>query len=501
MQWFDVDKEGLAALIQRRGAASAVVELVQNALDTDATEVNVTLVATGDGIASLIVEDNDPHGFDNLAHAFTLFAPSEKKANVHKRGRFNLGEKLVLALCEWAQIKSTKGTIIFGPEGRTEDKRSRRRAGSLFSAAIYLDKSDIAQVENLCHRLLLPKGINVIYNGVALATRTADLSWRDILPTEVADGDGILKATRRKTTLSIYTPQPGEQPHLYELGIPVVEIDGGYHVNIGQKVPLNFERNNVTPAYLRAVQLSVVNNCTALITDSVAAQGWVSDALSSDKISPDAVRAILQAKYGVSPDRLVRFDPSDPDSRNEAHSQGLTVVGGRAFTPDQWKSIDRAGVVKPAGQVTPSRQTTASKDAAGSPECATIDLTDLTEVQQGTVRYVGELAAALLGAKVTVEVVKDQRKYAASWGTRRSAPLLRLNTAHLSKAWWSDQIGVDEIVLHEVAHHFCADHLSHNFYEAGFRLGAQARTIALCLEDFVPVKVTAGKSRITVGID
>jgi hypothetical protein len=36
MQWFDVDKQGLAKLLERRGKAFAIMELIQNAWDTNA---------------------------------------------------------------------------------------------------------------------------------------------------------------------------------------------------------------------------------------------------------------------------------------------------------------------------------------------------------------------------------------------------------------------------------------------------------------------------------
>src|SRR4028119_1041996 len=109
MDWFSVDKEGLGKLLAERGAPFAVLELVQNALDTKASEVTIELSEFSTGLYRLTVTDNDPSGFSDLAHSFTLFAESEKKGNAKLRGRFNLGEKFVLALCESAEVRSTKG--------------------------------------------------------------------------------------------------------------------------------------------------------------------------------------------------------------------------------------------------------------------------------------------------------------------------------------------------------------------------------------------------------
>jgi DNA topoisomerase VI subunit B len=111
--WFEVDKAGLAKILARKGLESAVFELIQNAWDEDGvTTVKVSLESIGHGRARLRVEDDAPAGFSDLSHAFTLFAESKKKANPEKRGRFNLGEKLVLAICSEAKIVTTSGLVL-----------------------------------------------------------------------------------------------------------------------------------------------------------------------------------------------------------------------------------------------------------------------------------------------------------------------------------------------------------------------------------------------------
>ncbi len=83
----------------------------------------------GQGFADLTVEDDAPEGFTDLTHAYTLFAPSTKRANPEQRGQFNLGEKLVLAVCEQASICTTKGTVVFDPT------RAARRSPTTVSVA------------------------------------------------------------------------------------------------------------------------------------------------------------------------------------------------------------------------------------------------------------------------------------------------------------------------------------------------------------------------------
>ena len=117
--WFEVDKEGLARVLERKGKEFALFELIQNAWDEPGVlKVNVTLEYLGWNKSRLIVEDDAPEGFRDLSHAFTFFADSAKKTNPEQRGRFNLGEKLVVAICDEVTIRTTKGGLRFDGEGR-----------------------------------------------------------------------------------------------------------------------------------------------------------------------------------------------------------------------------------------------------------------------------------------------------------------------------------------------------------------------------------------------
>ena len=117
--WFDVDKAGLAKLVASKPRAFIVYELLQNAWDQKVTCVDVTLEpVAGTRNAQITVADDDPDGFADLRDAYTLFAESRKKGNAEQRGRFNLGEKLVLALAKAACIETTTGSVRFDEQGR-----------------------------------------------------------------------------------------------------------------------------------------------------------------------------------------------------------------------------------------------------------------------------------------------------------------------------------------------------------------------------------------------
>src|SRR4029077_11010592 len=121
-QWFDVDKAGLSKQAEEQAKGRLIGELVQNGLDeSGVTQITVTLTLVPNRpLADLTVEDDSPEGFRDLTHAYTLFAPSYKRGNPEQRGQFNFGEKMVLAVCESASIATTKGTVFFDQEGRTD---------------------------------------------------------------------------------------------------------------------------------------------------------------------------------------------------------------------------------------------------------------------------------------------------------------------------------------------------------------------------------------------
>ena len=115
----------------------------------------------GQALAELTVEDDSAEGFKDLSHAYTLFAASNKRGNPEQRGQFNLGEKLVLAVCTRASICTTKGTIVFDPDqGRTEQPDQKRERGSVFQGRVKIRLTNTARFattfDPYCFPMALP---------------------------------------------------------------------------------------------------------------------------------------------------------------------------------------------------------------------------------------------------------------------------------------------------------------------------------------------------------
>jgi hypothetical protein len=468
--WFEVDKEGLAKLLARRGKGFVVNELVQNAWDTDATEVIVTLEPVpGRPLARLKVFDDNVDGFKDLRHAFTLFAESEKKGDPTKRGRFNLGEKLVLALCEEATIRSTRGTVIFTANGRRIISKTTPR-GSEFEALLRITREELAEVEAAVRLLIPPGTIRTTFNGTEIK-RPAEIAGFELtLATEISDEEGQIRRTARQTVVSIHEVREGELAHIYEMGIPIVETGDRWHYNVMQKVPLNVDRDNVGPAYLQTVRAHALNVMHAKLSKEDATAPWVRDAAGHADANEAAVERVVTLRFG---EKRVIADPSDPEGTKLAMSKGYTVIPPGSMSGAEWANVKHHGVAKPAGQVTPSPKPFSENGR----DLKKILVEDWTPEISSTVAYCELLGRKLLNRGIVVTVANDFLwHYAATYAPGH----LTLNYARLGKAFFgeiSDRL--NELLIHEFGHEYSGDHLSENYHDALCSLGAKLARIYL----------------------
>ncbi|MGA2849534.1 MAG: hypothetical protein ABSE46_11095 [Terracidiphilus sp.] len=455
--WIDVDMGGLRKLLARRGKEFAIYELVQNAWDEpNVTQVEVTLSRPLQGQSVLTVMDDAPEGFRDLSHAHTMYAESYKKSNPEQRGFLNLGEKLVLALCDSASIESTTGTVAFSSGGRTRSSK-RRAAGTQFTGVMRLTLAEYDQML-VKSRYLIPDTPTTI-NGESLPTRRLLARFETILPTVIADEEGSMHPTKRMTTVRVYEPLPGETPMLYEMGIPVVETSDTWHIDIRQKVPLDMERSNVTPSFLAAVRVAVLNTMRSDLDAELASLPWVRAAASDSKCENDTITSILDLRFGA--DR-VSFDLSDIGSNREAASKNFTVVTGGSLTKGEWDNARRAKAITPAGQRFPT-------DPSGSKVPDKVYTRDeWTPAMEAYGEFVERVSPALVGSVVTLEYIEDPKMVHGEFHDTYFV----VNLAHHDVRDWQSNI---ELMLHELAHTVVKsnDHLSHRFYETVGTLGAK----------------------------
>jgi len=500
--WFDVDKEGLSKQAKERGPAFILVELIANALDerpSGVTEINVDVAwVPRRPYATVIVEDNSERGYgDQFADAWTLFAESYKRGNPTQSGQFNLGCKLWLSLCETASIETTSGTVEFTTEGRKVYPRRKRERGTVVKGEQYLPRDDFRTLEQLLHSLILPPDVHVTFNGVRLESKEPIHSFEATLPTKAPDAEGVMRLTVRKTTISAYEVAEGETPMLYELGIPVVESPCNWHINIGQKVLLNKDRDNVTPAYARKVKTHVANNMRDSLTSEDGT--WAQDVFADPEAEVDTINTILDKTEG---EKRVVYDPSDPESNVRGAAEGYTVVPGSRYTKKQWSGIRRAneatGSTPPAGKKFPTPK--AYSDDPNADPAVLIPESDWTPAMRNAANFAKWLANAM-GIKLMVNFVKEFGDGVTACYSRKGLHdgALDFNMKAIKRSYgasWFHKLdgGVrspEEVIVHELAHHFISSHFNREsgldgdqaglryFYDATARVGIMLAKLVL----------------------
>ncbi len=473
-RWFDIDKEGLGKLVEQHGKGRLIAELLQNALDEDVTTVAITITPQpGKPLVELTVEDDSPEGFKDLTHAYTLFAESYKKNDPAKRGRFNLGEKLVLAMCRSATISTTTGTVIFSEDGeRLIKARSKRERGSVFEAILRMNRSEYDETLNYLHTVLIAYGVKVTLNGQELAPRTPVHVFEATLETEIADEQGVLRTRHRKTQIELHEVKAGEQATLFELGLPVVETQDKWHINVGQKVPLNLNRDNVRPAYLQRLRTLVFNEMCSHLNSEDVNQTWVQEATSNTECSPAGITNFLDLRFGQN---RASLDPKDPEAGKRVVANGGTLVRGSMLNGKQWAHAKAAGAIQSAGQLYPTPKPY-SNDPNAPPE-EILPPEQWTSGMQNIVAYADFLAKELMGVSLRVKISKAGGSFLACYGTGE----LTFNLSHLGNRWFDQgpSVEVDSLLIHEFGHEYSHDHLSPDYYDALCRLGAKLKALAL----------------------
>lgn len=287
----------------------------------------------------------------------------------------------------------------------------------------------------------------------------------------------MLRRTARKTSVEIYETLPGETAMLYELGVPVVETGDKFHVNALQKVPLNLDRDNVTPGYLRDVRTLVVNAMHDQLTADDGNATFVNEALADDDVAPEAANKALDLKFTA---KRAIWDPSDPEANMNLESRGYTLIKGGQLTKDQWANAKKHDpTLKPAGQIAPTKKALFAPDG----EDCWVPREKWTPAMHAVVEYTIRVSRELLDAPVTVSVLSDiTQSYGACFGDLGFV----YNLGRLGHAFFDECAGgptdrLNRLILHELGHGMPGgdNHLAAEYHEGLCALGARLARLAL----------------------
>ena len=87
-------------------------------------------------------------------------------------------------------------------------------------------------------------------NNVLLKRANNHSVFTETLPTVTVDEEGNFTPTSRLTEIELFKSL--DKNYICELGIPVVETDIPFTINVNQKVPLSKDRDNVNQLILKS---------------------------------------------------------------------------------------------------------------------------------------------------------------------------------------------------------------------------------------------------------
>ena len=443
MSKIEVDHRGLQAIVKERGEVTLLDELVQNALDTDATEISVWISSPATNRVRIVVTDNDPIGYVDLSHAYTLFAPSVKRDDASKRGFMNVGDKLAVSCAVEGRIMSTSGSVIIDGDTRKAG-RAKTDFGSAVDLTFPLSKVVMAKMIERARTYLIPDGVSFTVNFEPVPGSMPMCSTSTKLRLYVGvdeDGETIMRERERVTQLDLYEPDL-RGSWIYVLGIPVQEVEGlPVSVDVRGRLKADVKRDTVPARELHRIKVAVADALAAELTHEDVT-GWARSTMAD--ASPAVVQRIVETQYGT--DAMVP-NPSDPMANIRATEEGRTLIPTRAFAASEWERVRELRAVDPGfAPTTSSEYGTAVRSVTEE----AIPRIDWNRAETEVVAYAYKMFELLFpGCKLDVTVYAGkQLDCIAAMGRTGS-------TGHLSIVrgdWTEDRQEILDTIIHEFAH-------------------------------------------------
>jgi hypothetical protein len=403
----------------------------------------------------LSVEDDNPAGFVNLSDAYTLFGKTAKRKDPEKRGRYNLGGKQAVSICERAVVETTKGIVVFDNRGRHQSSK-HRAAGSKITVWFKATNEEIETLLSEIKSYLVPKGISFIVNDEPVPHKAPFKTIEAVLQTEIEE-DNILRKTSRKT--KVFVHKTDGKARIYEMGLPVQEIDCEFSLDVQQKIPLGIDRETVSLAFLQDLYAEVLNNTFEDVEGKNASALWVRTATSDERIQKEAVSDIFTKRFG---EKFVSANPFDANSIDEAISHGYKVISGNELSGDEWNAAKGFGLVN------------SSSDLFGSNFGTAKPVDELTPSQERFEKLAKKIARECLKKDIGVRFVRLPRGIAAQYG----ASTLTVNLSSVSSALFDDFKDSIELIIHELGHEG-GNHTESGYHKCLTKISAQLIEIAI----------------------
>ena len=442
-----VSSSGMRELHAGRSPWSLVKELIQNSWDEapEATVCEVEIGPGSGGAKTLVNVMDDGPGFSNIADAYTLMGASSKRASPTKRGRFNLGEKELIAVAHEATIQTVGHTIYFPSKGgRKKYRNSVQRGTTVHMMMPWGAGARTELVERL--KRFRPTECRLVINAEEVEKREPIVTHNATLPTVLQSGVGEpMRMTERRTNIDILH-RIADSAWIYEMGIPVQTIDGEYDLDVHQKIPMPPNRDTIGKAYLQDIHAEVLNAVHDQMDQSEFGGTWIRTAIEDKRIEPEAVKTVVKQRHG---DKVAMWS-SNTDANMQAAEAGYEVVNPRSMSPQEREHVRDHAKVESTNTLFGRNPTVESKSV--TPD------SDKEQFAQW-VRGLG--VDCDLRVRVEFFSAPEATVIADCTGNTRN-PTVRFNVALLSDKWFRSR-GADQfdLVVHEFAHAVCERAMEH----------------------------------------
>lgn len=436
---FDIDTEGFKVQMSEMEPYRLVQEIIANSFDeTSVSKIDCWLEHDG-SMLTMSVHDNGK-GFRSIKDVFTLFRNSYKRKNVQQRGRFNLGEKEVMAVAFDGFIRSRNWKVEFYDNKRRETTGLEDNKGTTVEARFVWNSNQIETIKKELQKLIVPNKQILNVNGYPVEKKEIARTIKGELWTITEDKES-LKMVRRllETKVDVYEKEEDEVAWIFEMGIPVQKLERNlkvqWHIDVQQKIPLEIKRDVVSDSYLVDIYALLANKCYDLVPKEKAGAKWINRSMVRIEAKP--AKDLLTKQYGTP--KL--YIPSTVDSEaNEA----VNKVGGVNILPntldrDERNHLRELQVVKLA------------TDDFGSGLSKEYKKIEPTEEMEKYFAIVKKVAKDVIGKNIDVEVCDSDISHPAWFGFET----LTYNVRFLPKRknFFNDftEYGIG-LIVHELSH-------------------------------------------------
>lgn len=464
---FKVDVKGLRQLQSGKPKWYIIRELLQNAMDEEISLCTIYMRYEY-GKAHITVEDDSSIGFSSLSDSYTLYAETYKRHDVKKRGRFNFGEKQCICLADYARIISTTGGVEFEVlKGKRNTLRKKREKGSEVYMVVRMSRQEYSECRDYCLDILVPKNIKVITSvdgeETELPYRKPYKTFTAKLQTELKEA-GSMRLVSRETEVHIHKSNAWK--YIYEMGIPICEIECDYSIDVQQKVPMSNDRDKVEAKYLKTLFGEVLNKVVEEITPEQSSALWVRDGFTSDRTNKETRQEVITKRFG---EKALIANTMDKRSMDEAISNNFNVVYGSEMSKEEWNAVKRDELLV----------STSSMFKTGVAEGKMIHP---DEQQLKIAAFCKKVAKGILGLDIKVWFYESpDADVRADYNKETS--LLRFNVSHFATPDWQTENKTVkqpmlDLIIHELGHSR-GWHYEHSYHDCLTELGSKLALKAL----------------------